>query len=49
VTPALTSVRLPLTELGERAMTLALGAAGEEPHVDHVPAELVIRASTWAL
>ena len=47
VTPALTSVRLPLTELGERAMTLALGTPTEIPRVDHVPAELVIRDSTW--
>ncbi|MFG1995564.1 LacI family DNA-binding transcriptional regulator [Actinoplanes sp. NPDC048988] len=48
VTPALTSVRLPLTELGERAMTLALDpAAGDAPRVEHVPAELILRDSTW--
>ncbi|WP_433382893.1 LacI family DNA-binding transcriptional regulator [Actinoplanes sp. CA-142083] len=49
VTPSLTSVRLPLTELGERAMRLALGAAADEPRVEHVPAELVRRESTWPL
>ncbi|XVU30549.1 LacI family DNA-binding transcriptional regulator [Actinoplanes sp. CA-054009] len=50
VTPALTSVRLPLTELGERAMTLALDAATDSaPRVEHVPAELILRDSTWPL
>jgi LacI family transcriptional regulator len=48
VTPSLTSVRLPLTELGERAMRLALGAAADAPRVEHVSAELVLRESTWA-
>lgn len=47
VTPSLTSVRLPLTELGERAMRLALGEAGEGPRVVRVAAELVPRESTW--
>ena len=49
VTPSLTSVRLPLTELGERAMRLALGEAAENPRVEHVAASLVARESTWAL
>jgi LacI family transcriptional regulator len=49
VTPSLTSVRLPLTEMGERAMRLALGAAADEPRVERVRAELVARESTWAL
>jgi len=49
VTPTLTSVRLPLTEMGERAMTLALGAPGDEPRVERVAAELVRRESTWKL
>jgi LacI family transcriptional regulator len=49
VTPSLTSVRLPLTELGERAMRLALGEAGDEPRLVHVAAELVRRDSTWPL
>jgi LacI family transcriptional regulator len=47
VTPALTSVRLPLTELGERAMSLALGAPGESPRIQKIPAELIRRESTW--
>ncbi|MFF5288069.1 LacI family DNA-binding transcriptional regulator [Paractinoplanes globisporus] len=49
VTPSLTSVRLPLTELGERAMRLALSEAGDAPRVEHIAAELVQRESTWAL
>jgi LacI family transcriptional regulator len=47
VTPALTSVRLPLTELGERAMSLALGIPGESPRIQKIPAELIRRESTW--
>ncbi|NMO51617.1 LacI family transcriptional regulator [Actinoplanes sp. TBRC 11911] len=47
VTPALTSVRLPLTELGERAMSLALGTPSDGPRVEKVAAELVRRESTW--
>lgn len=49
VTPTLTTVRLPLAELGERAMTLALGAHREEARVETVAAELVVRESTWAI
>lgn len=51
VTPALTSVRLPLTELGERAMELALNPppADAPPRTEHIPAELIVRASTWPL
>ncbi|WP_127507462.1 LacI family DNA-binding transcriptional regulator [Actinoplanes solisilvae] len=51
VTPALTSVRLPLTELGERAMELALNPPppNAPPRTEHIPAELVIRDSTWPL
>jgi len=46
VTPPLTTVRLPLEEIGARALTLALGAhpAGR-PQVETVPAELVVRGS----
>ncbi len=49
VTPALTSVRLPLTELGERAMELALTPAdpGHAPRVERIAAELIRRESTW--
>jgi len=48
VTPALTTIRLPLTEMGARAMTLALGAAdpGTEPRQEHVEATLVRRESS---
>jgi LacI family transcriptional regulator len=46
VTPALTTVRLPLAEMGARAMAIALEADGDEPRVERIPAELVRRAST---
>ncbi|MFJ6194641.1 LacI family DNA-binding transcriptional regulator [Micromonospora sp. NPDC092111] len=45
VTPALTTVRLPLVELGARAMTLALGPAADLPRVEVLPATLVVRDS----
>ncbi|GAB3178694.1 LacI family transcriptional regulator [Micromonospora palomenae] len=45
VTPALTTVRLPLVELGARAMTLALEPAVGRPRVEVLPAELVRRDS----
>ncbi|MFK3984051.1 LacI family DNA-binding transcriptional regulator, partial [Micromonospora sp. NPDC050397] len=45
VTPTLTTVRLPLADMGARAMTLALGEPG--PHqVEQVPAELIRRDSS---
>jgi LacI family transcriptional regulator len=47
VTPSLTSVRLPLTEMGERAMALALGEPGDTPRTERVGAELIPRDSTW--
>jgi len=49
VTPALTTVRLPLVEMGARAMTLALAGPGERPLVEIVDAQLVRRASTGPL
>ncbi|MCO8271028.1 LacI family transcriptional regulator [Actinoplanes sp. TRM 88003] len=50
VTPALTSVRLPLTRLGERAMELALTPPPDStPRAEHIPAELIRRESTWPL
>jgi LacI family transcriptional regulator len=49
VTPSLTSVRLPLTEMGSRAMELALGEPGADPRTERVGAELIQRESTWAL
>jgi LacI family transcriptional regulator len=47
VTPTLTSVRLPLTEIGARAMELALGEPGDGPRLERVDAELIRRDSTW--
>jgi len=51
VTPALTTVRLPLAEMGARAMTLALQPpiAGQAPRVERVGAELVRRESSAAV
>src|SRR5262249_22034795 len=49
VTPSLTSVHLPLTEMGARAMQLALGEPGDGPRTERVDAELIQRESTWAL
>jgi LacI family transcriptional regulator len=46
VTPALTSVRLPLAEMGARAMTLALAEPEDEPRVERIGAELIRREST---
>jgi LacI family transcriptional regulator len=47
VTPALTTIRLPLAEMGARAMTLALGdpGPGGGARHEHVEAELVRRES----
>jgi LacI family transcriptional regulator len=47
MTPPLTTVRLPLVEMGVRAMTLALGTgAHTTPLVEHVDATMVTRGST---
>ncbi|OLB79724.1 MAG: LacI family transcriptional regulator [Actinobacteria bacterium 13_2_20CM_2_71_6] len=46
VTPALTTVRLPLVDMGALAMTIALAPAGVPPRVERIPAELVRRDST---
>ncbi|RIV37453.1 LacI family DNA-binding transcriptional regulator [Micromonospora radicis] len=46
VTPALTTVRLPLVELGTRAMALALDAGSAKPRVESLAAELVRRDSS---
>jgi LacI family transcriptional regulator len=45
VTPALTTVRLPLVEIGARAIGLALDAHHPNPRVEEVPATLVHRES----
>ncbi|GAA0463127.1 LacI family transcriptional regulator [Actinoplanes capillaceus] len=47
VTPALTTVRLPLVEMGERAMALALGD-DTGPHSERAAAALVWRSSLTA-
>jgi LacI family transcriptional regulator, galactose operon repressor len=49
VTPPLSTVRLPLVEIGARAMSLALrepGGGARGPLVEHAEAELVLRGST---
>ncbi|HYG60433.1 MAG TPA: LacI family DNA-binding transcriptional regulator [Symbiobacteriaceae bacterium] len=46
VTPTLSTIGIPLAELGERAMRLALQPAQAELRVEHVPLQLVLRAST---
>ncbi|MGK5557490.1 LacI family DNA-binding transcriptional regulator [Actinomadura kijaniata] len=46
--PALTTVRLPLTAMGERALDLALEER-ERPSVESVAGEVVLRASTRRL
>lgn len=47
VTPALTTVRLPLEYMGARAMTLALqpSVGADPPQLEHIPAILVPRGS----
>src|SRR4051812_28052827 len=45
VTPALTTVRLPLAEMGARAMALALDAAPIDPRTEKVAAEVIRRES----
>jgi LacI family transcriptional regulator len=46
VTPTLTTVRLPLEEMGERAMRLLLDDPGCPPRTVRVKAEVVVRGST---
>jgi LacI family transcriptional regulator len=47
VTPSLTTVRLPLADMGARAMSLALDAtAGSEPRVERAEVEVVRRESS---
>ncbi|GIG85565.1 LacI family DNA-binding transcriptional regulator [Plantactinospora endophytica] len=50
VTPALTTIRLPLADMGARAMTLALQPPEplNTPQIEHVAAELVRRESSAA-
>jgi len=44
--PALTSVQVPMVEMGERALALALQPPGTEIRVEHLPTRLMLRAST---
>ncbi|WP_214413402.1 LacI family DNA-binding transcriptional regulator [Sphaerisporangium fuscum] len=44
--PPLTTVRLPLEELGRRVMAMALRPAGPRSRVERVTGEVVLRAST---
>ncbi len=46
LTPALTTVRLPLVEMGVRATQLALKPSGDKSSVERLPTELVLRSST---
>lgn len=46
VTPALSTVRLPLEEIGARAMSLALTRDRNDPTIEHAEATLVLRGST---
>jgi LacI family transcriptional regulator len=48
VIPALTTVRVPMAELGARALALTLGEEHTDLRVEHLPCELVVRASTAA-
>jgi len=44
--PSLTTVRLPLEEMGAKAMELVLAPREAHPRRIHVPAELIVRSST---
>src|SRR2546423_12504274 len=49
VTPALTTVRLPLEELGAGAVEMVLQEPAEQPRVRRVRGEVVLRESTPSL
>jgi LacI family transcriptional regulator len=44
--PALTTVRVPMVEMGARALALAVEPRGGEIRVEHLPTQLVLRDST---
>lgn len=46
LTPALSTVRVPLVEMGMRATQLALLPSGDRSRVERLPTELILRAST---
>jgi LacI family transcriptional regulator len=49
VTPALTTVGVPMAELGARALALTLGEEHTDLRVEHLACELVVRDSTAAV
>jgi LacI family transcriptional regulator len=49
LSPALTTVRVPMIEMGARAMTLALQPSGPELRVEHLSTQVIVRASSGAL
>lgn len=46
VTPPMTSVRVPLADVGAQALALAIAEAQPEPRLISIPTEVVLRAST---
>jgi LacI family transcriptional regulator len=46
--PPLTSVRVPMVEMGARALALALQPRNTQIRVEHLPTEVVLRGSTGA-
>jgi LacI family transcriptional regulator len=49
VTPALSTVRLPLHEVGTQAVRLILEGVADSPRIERVSGDVVIRASTPAI
>ena len=49
VTPGLTTVRVPMREMGRRSMQIALGGGGQKPRVQVLPVELIERESVSSL
>ena len=47
--PGLTTIRLPMSDMGARALALALKEPGSRPRKQRVPAELVVRGSSGPL
>ena len=46
ITPALSTVRVPLVDVGIAATELALAASADEPRLVHVDGTVVLREST---
>jgi LacI family transcriptional regulator len=49
ITPALSTVRVPLVDVGVAATELALAVPGDEPRLVHVVGTVVLRESTPVL